>query len=648
MNWRTVLAAVVLGVAAFAAQAEQVTLNFKDTDLQTVTEMVSKITGKNFIVDPRVKGNVTVISSEPLDADSLYAIYLSILRVHGFVAVDDGNVVKILPAASAREEAVVGRESSEPDEILVEVIEVRHVPAAQMVPILRPLVEKEGHLAAHTNSNTLIVAASRRTIEKIRGMLTKLDQATDTEVEAIGLRHAAATELVRTLQALDNTRRGAAGEAPGDISSTIVADERTNSIIVSGNAGYRERIRGLVRSLDRAVTDRRDVHVVYLRYAKAADLAPIVEKLAADKAPEGAAGGGANAVAAAGRVSVQADEQTNSLIVTARPDVFRDMQLVIEKLDIRRAQVLVEALIVEFNEDKAAELGVQWIGAQNDLDIDVGDLIAGSGALSSGTLIGVLTTGDYTFGALARALDQDADANILSTPSLLTLDNEEAEIVVGQTVPFVTGSYTSVGDSTQPNNPFQTIQRENVGLTLKITPQINEGNAIHLSIDQEISAILPGAADIINSVDVVTSIRTIKTNVLVDDGSILVLGGLIDDQVRESESRIPLLGDIPVLGAPFRFRDTEVQKRNLMIFIRPAILRSGAANLAATEGKYNDLRDKQIGRYEEGVNLLPEHEQPVLKALDAQGREVEGPAVLPEPPVAGDESDLPGIHDYNL
>jgi len=659
MNWRALLGAVILGAAAVAVQAEQVTLNFKDTDLQTVTEMVSKITGKNFIVDPRVKGNVTVISSEPLDAESLYAVYLSILRVHGFVAVDDGNVVKILPAASAREEAPAAGGSAEADEIIVEVIEVKHVPAAQMVPILRPLVEKEGHLAAHTNSNTLIVAASRRTIDKIRGMLTQLDQATDTEVEAIRLAHAAASELVRTLQSLETSRRGkVAGDAPDDFSAAIVADERTNSIIVSGNTGYRERIRNLVKALDGEVRDRRDVHVIYLRYAKAADLAPIVEKLAAERSPDGTAGAagaapgaaGGSVVSAASRVTVQADEQTNALIITARPEVFRDMQTVIGKLDIRRAQVLVEALIVEFNEDKAAELGVQWIGVQNDIDINIGDIIGTRpDVLTSGTLIGVLSAGEFTFGALARALDQDADANILSTPSLLTLDNEEAEIVVGQNVPFVTGSYSSVGDSNTVSNPFQTIQRENVGLTLKITPQINEGDAIRLAIDQEISALLPGAADIINSVDVVTSVRTIKTNVIVDDGSVLVLGGLIDDQVRESESRIPLLGDIPILGAPFRYRDTEVQKRNLMIFIRPSILRSGTANLAATEGKYNDLRDKQIDRYEKGVKLLPEHEQPVLKALDAQGREIDGPPVLPAPPAqAGVENEVLNIHDYDL
>lgn len=643
---------VICWLLSAAAQAEEITLNFKDTDIHTVTEMVSRITGRNFIIDPRVKGNVTVVSSAPLDANSLYAIFLSILRVHGFVAVDDGDVVKILPAASAREEATLMRENVEKDDILVEVLPVRHVPAAQMVPILRPLVEKEGHLAAHTNSNTLIVAASGRTTQKIRDMLKQLDQATETEVETIALKFAPAEEMVRTLQALDTTRN-AKGDAPADRSATIVADTRTNSLIVSGNTGYRERIRSLVKSLDREVRDRRDVHVIYLRYARAVDLAPIVEKLTSDRGVSQAApvigAEGAVSLTSGSRVTVQADEQTNALIITAQLDNFRDMEEVIRKLDIRRAQVLVEALIVEVNEDRAADLGIQWIGVQSDLDIDVGDIV-GDVPLTAGTLVGVLSAGNFSFGALAKALDQDADANIISTPSLLTLDNEEAEIIVGREVPFVTGSFTQTGNTTNPDSPFTTIQRENVGLTLKITPQISEGGAIQLTIDQQISNVLPGAADLINSVDVVTSIRSIKTNVIVDDGSILVLGGLIDDVIRESESRIPILGDIPVLGWPFRYRTVEAQKRNLMIFIRPTILRSSVSNLAKTEKKYNEIRDAQLKRFERGVPLLPESSQPVLKPLDAQGAPIDGPPVLPAPSSTKNRQtvEVLDIHDYDL
>lgn len=643
---------VIFLLLSTTAQAKEVTLNFKDTDIHTVTEMVSRITGKNFIIDPRVKGNVTVVSSAPLSADSLYAIFLSILRVHGFVAVDDGGVVKILPAASAREEATLMRENVEKDDILVEVLPVRHVPAAQMVPILRPLVEKEGHLAAHTNSNTLIVAASGRTTQKIRDMLKQLDQATETEVETIALKYAPAEEMVRTLQALDTTRR-AKGDAPADRSATIVADTRTNSLIVSGNTGYRERIRSLVKSLDREVRDRRDVHVIYLRYARAVDLAPIVEKLTSDRvateATPAIGADGAVSLTTGSRVTVQADEQTNALIITAQLDNYRDMEEVIKKLDIRRAQVLVEALIVEINEDRAADLGVQWIAVQSDLEIDASDIV-GDVPLTAGTLVGVLSAGNFSFGALAKALDQDADANIISTPSLLTLDNEEAEIIVGREVPFVTGSYTQTGNTTNPDSPFTTIQRENVGLTLKITPQISEGGAIRLTIDQQISNVLPGAADLINSVDVVTSIRSIKTNVIVDDGSILVLGGLIDDVIRESESRIPFLGDIPVLGWPFRYRSVEAQKRNLMIFIRPTILRTSVSNLAKTEKKYNEIRDAQLERYERGVPLLPESDQPVLKPLDAQGTPIEGPAVLPAQSSTQNQqtAETLDIHNYDL
>ncbi|MEN8176337.1 MAG: secretin N-terminal domain-containing protein [Pseudomonadota bacterium] len=351
------------------------------------------------------------------------------------------------------------------------------------------------------------------------------------------------------------------------------------------------------------------------------------------------------------KVMVQADEQTNALIITARPDLYRDIKAVIERLDIRRDQVLVEALIVEVSQDKAADFGVQWVGVQNDLvdDLSLGD--SDVSTLAPGTLIGVLRAGEYSFGALAKALDNDADANLLSTPSLLTLDNQEAEIVVARQVPFITGSFTSIseGGSANPENPFQTIERSNVGLTLRITPQINEGDAVRLAVDQEISQILPDAASAIGASDVVTSIRSIKTNVIVEDGATLVLGGLIDDLVRESESRIPFLGDIPIAGELFTFRSVEAEKTNLMIFIRPVILRNAVTNLAATEDRYNDVREMQLERHERGVKLLSESEQPVLQPLDAEGRPIKGPPVLaaPEPAPEPAAQDDFLIHDYD-
>ncbi|OOY35688.1 type II secretion system protein GspD [Solemya velum gill symbiont] len=543
---------------------------------------------------------------------------------------DDGNLVRILPASSSREQAPINLSGSatDDDSIEVQVIPVEHVPSVQMVPILRPLVEKDGHLAAHANSNSLIVAASRRTIAKIRQMLETLDQEAESELETIPLKHASATDIVTTLQTLAGS--GGAG-GPGNpntgTGTKLVAEERTNSVLVSGNVGFRERIKRIISQLDTPVKDNRNIHVVALHFAKAEDLAPIIEKLATVRAPVSPAAGSPGAQEQV--PSVQADVETNSLIITARPGRMKELRSVIRRLDVRRSQVLVEALIAEVSLTKEAELGIQWLGASDELlestsgddDTSAGEAIAsllGTSAVSQGTLVGLLHGGGMSFAAIGRALDNDSDSNILSTPSILTLDNHEAEITVGQEVPFTTGSYTTTtGDAT---NPFQTITREDVGLTLKITPQISKGKAVVLDIDQEISSVVPGSAASDNPI---TSKRTIKTKVVVDDESILVLGGLIDDRISEAETRVPLLGDIPVLGELFTHRKNTSEKRNLMIFIRPSILRDSYKNLNATRKRHKEVRDMQLVKQQAGITLLPEAEHPVLKQLDARGREIE-------------------------
>ena len=628
----TLIIAIGLLFAAVAS-AEKVTINFKDTDIREVAEMVSKVSGKNFLIDPRVKGAVTVISSEPLDGEALYSTFLSILRVHGFVAVDDGNLVRILPASSAREVAPlsVQERGKADDRIEVRVIAIEHVPAMQMVPILRPLVEKEGHLAAHANSNSLIVAASGRTIAKIENMLAQLDQEAEAEIETIPLKYAVASEVVATLQTVIRQVGGDAGKKGVAAAGTrLVADDRTNSILVSGNTGFRDKVRTIVKQLDTVVRDNRNVHVVSLRFAKAEDLAPIIEQLASEGDVQASAKGGDKGVRV--KTKVQADESTNSLIVTANPDRMKELRSVIRKLDVRRSQVLVEGIIVEVSKDKSSELGIQWVGLNNALlpenrnsDGDPTGGVDYSGfanTLTPGTIVGLVTGGDYTFAAIGSALANDSDANILSTPSLLTLDNEEAEITVGQEVPFLTGSYTQTGTTTNPDSPFTTVERKSVGLTLKITPQISAGNAVALKIDQEISKVLPQASEAIGAVDVVTTQRNIKTNVIVDDGDILVLGGLIDDDVGETEQRIPIIGDIPILGEPFKYRTASAVKRNLMIFIRPQILRNQKSNLAVTRERYDDSRRIQLDKYEKGITLMPSSDQPILPPLDERGREI--------------------------
>ncbi len=639
-----VLFSAVPGGAALAE--ERVTINFKDTDIREVAEMVSKVTGRNFLVDPRVKGKVTVISAEPIDGDQLYSTFLTILKTHGFIAIDQGTLVQILPASGEREHATFSesiRTDTSDDIVEVQVIPVRHVPAVQMVPILRPLVEKEGHLAAHANSNSLIVAASRRTINKIHDMLETLDQATESQIDTIKLHHADASEIVKTLQTLVTANGAAKGKGGRKGGSKLVADTRTNSLLVSGNKGFREKIARIVRRLDSQVRDARNIHVVSLRFADAVELAPIIESLASGRSVAaggiGAAGKGKAVTAAQQITTVQADEQTNSLIITARPDRMRDLRSIISKLDVRRSQVLVEVIIAELFRVKDAELGIQWIGANNDL-LDAADGLIGDDAandsgfkqfsqLGVGSIAGLISGGDYSFLALLSALDNDSDVNILSTPSLLTMDNEEAEITVGQEVPFVTGSYTGVGNSTLPSNPFQTVERKNVGLTLKITPQISEGDAVKLNIDQEISNINVQQTASLGRGEIITNQRTIKTNVIVDNKSILVLGGLIDEVVTETVQRVPFIGDIPILGEAFTHRGTNKSKRNLMLFIQPTILRNNTQNLHATGKRYRKMREAQLDKYQKGVPLIGEVDQPLLKPRDNRGHVIEDTKRIP-------------------
>ena len=633
MKIRTAIAALVMMLVSSGLQAvDKVTINFKDTDIREVAEMVSKVTGKNFLIDPRVKGKVTVISSEPIDGDALYSTFLSILKTHGFIAIDDGTLVNILPSSVSRENAVYSEALDKAivnDEVEVQVIPIEHVPAVQMVPILRPLVEKEGHLAAHANSNSLIVAASRRTIAKIHNMLETLDRAAEAEIEKVKLNYADATDVVKTLQTLVQ-QTGAAGSADA-ATSKLVADTRTNSVLISGNKGFREKIGRIARSLDTRVKDRRNIHVVSLKFANAVDIAPIIEALATQQAGTASAAPVEGSTTEESLTLVQADEQTNSLIIMAKSDRYSDLRSVINRLDVRRAQVLVEAIIAELRQDKEADFGIQWLAINNALiptdadtsrDEALGSIAANFAGIGPGTAVGLISENNYSFLALGKALDNDTDANVISTPSLLTLDNEEAEINVGQEVPFETGSYTGVGGSNLPSNPFTTIERKNVGLTLRITPQISQGNAVKLNIEQEISRVDPQAASNIGAVDVVTNVRSIKTNVIVDDGSILVLGGLIDDGVNETEQRVPFLGDIPLLGEAFKARTTSNVKRNLMLFIRPTIMRNTEMNLAASSKRYNNLRSGQLEKYKDGVSLMWEENQPLLAPIDRQGREL--------------------------
>jgi len=672
------------------AQPEQdqntFTLNLKNTDINSLIATVSKQTGRNFVVDPRVKAKVTVISTDPVSADGLYEVFLSVLQVHGYSAVPAGDLIKIVPDVTAKQGPVpiLGEDSNPSDQLVTQVIAVVNVPAAQLVPILRPMVPQQGHLAAYAATNSLIVTDRASNIQRLMEIIRRIDRPDNEEIEVVRLNHAAASEIVGTLNSLQSNNVGGP-QGPGAIQ--LVADDRTNSVLISGDRAARVRVRGLIAHLDTPIESGGNTRVVYLKFANAEDMVTILQGVSQGQAAVGAtttdSGGASNvtppvqptpqgqqpannvaqrpqnnavtprsaAETGESSVDIQADPNTNALIITAPPDEMQNILAVVRQLDIRRAQVLVEAVIAEITEDNTREFGINFLldGTDSDAPVGFSNLGGGTdgalgiaGALESGLppaslgaglslALGRFGSGEIDFGFLVRAIASDADNNILSTPSIVTLDNEEAEIIVGENVPFVTGQQLS----TNNDNPFQTVERQDIGLTLKVKPQINDGNTIKMELEQEVSSVNPTA--VTGAADITTSKRSIKTTVLVDDGQTLVLGGLIDDQISDVEEKIPLLGDIPVLGRLFRFRTTTKTKQNLMIFLHPVILRDNDSATQLSNSKYNSLRSRQRFFQQQKNNSVIKEEQelPELKLI-FEGRNIVGPQTSLDAPVAPD------------
>jgi general secretion pathway protein D len=641
--------ALVLAVpsATLGQAGGAITPNYKDADLGQIIEAVSAVTGKNFIVDPRVRAQVTMLSSTPMSPNAFYEAFLSILQVHGFVAVPSGDVIKIIPDANARQvpaNDLPSSVSATSDEIVTQVVAVKNVSAAQLVPILRPLIPQYGHLAAYPASNMLIISDRASNVNRMVRIVQRIDQTGDQNIDVIPMQHASAVEVVRIVNSLYTS---AAAEGGGMPTVKMVADERTNSVLVSGEASQRLRLKTLVTHLDTPLEAGGDTQVRYLRYADAEKIAQKltgqVQGIVAATAP-GAGAAGAAAPVSSGtvdkNVTIWAEPQTNALVVTAPPKVMRSIMSIVDRLDIRRAQVLVEAILVEMSYDKSMDLGINWIVGDTDSrgntlpaggfiqPIDgtgIGQIIQGVlnpesiAALPSGLTAGFgqIIENGTSWAALIRAIGGIGNTNIIATPSVVTLDNEEAEIKIAQEVPFVTGQYTNQGvsGSTGVVNPFQTIQREEVGNILKITPQINEGDSVMLKISQEASSIAASSQQV-STTDLITNKRTISTNVMVEDGGIIVLGGLISDEVRESKSQVPFLGSIPLIGELFKTRSVDKVKTNLMVFIRPRVIRDGVDAALETNAKYNYVRDQQLNRNNGRVPLMPSERQPTLPSLE--------------------------------
>jgi general secretion pathway protein D len=612
------------------------TLNLKDADIQALIATVSEITGKNFIVGPNVQGKITVVSARPMKADEIYDVFLSVLRVHGFAAVPSGSMIKIVPEATAQQDGSTGVNGlgvRTADELVTEIVPVKHVSAAELVPILRPLMPQGGQLIAHATSNSLVVSDRAGNVQRLADIIRRIDTVSDAQVEMIPLVHANAAEMARTLTLLADDKTA---QANGE-NARVFADTRTNSILLAGAKNGRLRLRALIAHLDTPIESGGDTQVIYLHYASAKDLVPILQNIAttlSGVAPPTAPKAGDSGGGSASPATIQAHAETNALIISAPPAIFRSLAAVVRQLDIRRNQVLIEAVIAEVSDQTASELGVQWqlpasdriIGGTNFTGTSTGNNIISASrnpfgignGFNLGYVAGTLTLPDGTkiaqLGALVSALQGDGKSNILSTPSVLTLDNTEAEIKVAQEVPFLTGQYTTSSTTSNPtggaiSNPFQTIQRKDVGLVLKVKPQINVGDSVRLDIHQEVSSLAP---TVTGAVDLITNKRELTTSVLVKDDSLLVLGGLIDNQAKDNVQKVPGLGDIPLLGNLFRYRTNDRKKSDLMVFLHPRILRDAATEATVSSEKYNYMRTEQLQLRQEDWPITPRAQRPTL------------------------------------
>jgi len=587
-------------------QEERWTINLKNAEIREFIDQVAEITGETFILDPRVKGQVSVLSKTPLSLSEVYQLFLSVLATHGFSVVTQDGQARVIPNAEAKAEANSGEAA--PGQLETRLIQVQQGSVAELIPLIRPLVPQYGHLAAVTSANALIISDRSANIARIEDLIRQLDHKGSNDYSVVNLQHA---WVMDAAELLNNAMLR--GQAKGSTGSQVIADARTNRLIILGPPAARAKLVGMAQLMDTPTTRSANTRVIRLRHNDAKALAETLGQLSEGlKTPAGETGGQAQ------NIMIRADESLNALVLYAEPEVVATLEEIVRQLDVPRAQVLVEAAIVEISGDISEAVGVQWaIDARGDSGGLGGSNFSNSG-LSVGTVLSsiknnvippnlpdgaIVGIGNSDFGVLITALSANSNFNLLSTPSLLTLDNQKAEILVGQNVPFQTGSYTT--DAAGANNPFTTVERQDVGVKLKVIPHINDGATLRLEIDQEISSLAPTATTAAGASDLITNKRSIKSTVLAEDGQIVVLGGLIQDDVTQSVSKVPLLGDIPWLGGLFRSTKDVHTKRNLMVFLRPMIIRD-ATGLAAISGKkYSDIRILGADGNDKMPNVLP-------------------------------------------
>ncbi|HCG6970224.1 TPA: type II secretion system secretin GspD [Vibrio parahaemolyticus] len=634
------------------AMANEFSASFKGTDIQEFINIVGRNLEKTIIVDPSVRGKIDVRSYDVLNEEQYYSFFLNVLEVYGYAVVEmDNGVLKVIKAKDSKTSAipVMGDGSAKGDSVITRVVAVRNVSVRELSPLLRQLIDNAGagNVVHYDPANIILITGRAAVVNRLAEIIKRVDQAGDKEIELVELRNASAAEMVRIVEALNKTTNQKS--TPEFLEPKIVADERTNSILISGDPKVRARLKRLIRQLDVEMATKGNNRVVYLKYAKAEDLVDVLKGVSDNLQAEKQAGQKGVSSAQRGDVVIAAHEATNSLVLTAPPDIMMALQDVISQLDIRRAQVLIEALIVEMSEGDGINLGVQWGSLETGAVIQYGNAGAPIGQVMVGleeakdtvekkpirdsdtgaikyyeetttkgdysTLASALKNvngaamsivmGDWT--ALVSAVASDSNSNILSSPSITVMDNGEASFIVGEEVPVITGSTAGSNN----DNPFQTVDRKEVGIKLKVVPQINEGDSVQLNIEQEVSNVL-GAN---GAVDVRFAKRQLNTSVMIQDGQMLVLGGLVDERALESESKVPLLGDIPVLGHLFKSTSTQTQKRNLMVFIKPTIIRDGMTADGITQRKYNFIRAEQLYKADQGLKLMSDDKIPVMPAF---------------------------------
>ncbi len=646
-------------VAGSVKRGDPITLNFTNADIDAVARTMALLTGRNVVVDPRVKGTITLTTDKPVSPAQAYSQFLAMLRLQGFTVVDAAGLDKIVPEADAKLQggAVFDGAQISGSQIATQIFRLNFENANNLLPILRPLISPNNTINVNPGNNSLVITDYGDNLRRIGQIIAAMDVSHATDVEVISLKHAIAVDLaplvLRLLESGGGVSAVPGGQADGSFKTTLVAEPRSNTLILrAANPARLALAKSLIDKLDQQSSQSAtgNIYVVYLKNAEATKLAATLRAAISGEArsatastsstvatPAGTAGAAGSAATATSQSStggqIQADAATNSLIITAPEPQYRQLRAVIDKLDARRAQVYVESLIAEVNADKAAEFGIQWQGAmgQNG-DANVGLLgtnfkiggtnivdlatkaLTGGATLATGGNFAVAhqTNGVYVLGFLARYLQANGDGNILSTPNLLTLDNEEAKIVIGQNVPFVTGQYTNTGSTTATVNPFQTIERKDVGLTLRVKPQISENGTVKLTIFQEVSSVQ--ASSVNSTTGLITNKRSIESNVLVGDGSIVVLGGLLSDEYSGNQEKVPGLGDIPLFGNLFKAEARSRKKTNLMVFLRPVVVRDAAASDALSMDRYELMRSTQQRAQPQNSSVVPINEAPVLPA----------------------------------